>query len=84
MGLRLISTVQPALLVVALAALGCRAAPKVGLYGGLTEELLMRCGSMSLLFGWLFWRRGLELPMMAHAFAHLFSCAALSALTRGA
>jgi len=30
-----------------------------------------------LLFGWLYWKRGLEAAMMAHAFAHLFSAAAL-------
>lgn len=32
-----------------------------------------------LLFGWLYWRRGLEAAMLAHAFAHLFATAALSA-----
>lgn len=30
-----------------------------------------------ILFGWLFWRRGLEAAMLAHAFAHLFAWAAL-------
>ena len=30
-----------------------------------------------ILFGWLYWKRGLEAAMMAHAFAHLFSVAAL-------
>ena len=33
-----------------------------------------------LLFGWLFWRRGLEAAMAAHAFAHLFAWAALLAV----
>jgi len=33
-----------------------------------------------LLFGWLFWRWGLEAAMMAHAFAHLGAWAALLAL----
>lgn len=32
-----------------------------------------------MLFGWLFWRRGLEAAMIAHALAHLFSVAALAA-----
>jgi hypothetical protein len=31
-----------------------------------------------ILFGWLFWRRGLEAAMIAHALAHLFSVAALA------
>jgi membrane protease YdiL (CAAX protease family) len=31
-----------------------------------------------LLFGWLFWRRGLEAAMIAHAFAHLFGTIALA------
>jgi hypothetical protein len=31
-----------------------------------------------LLFGWLFWRRGLEAAMGAHALAHLFAWAALA------
>ena len=30
-----------------------------------------------ILFGWLFWRRGLEAAMIAHAFAHLLAWAAL-------
>lgn len=30
-----------------------------------------------VLFGWLFWRRGLEAAMMAHGSAHLFAWAAL-------
>jgi membrane protease YdiL (CAAX protease family) len=29
-----------------------------------------------LLFGWLFWRRGIEAAIMAHAAAHLLSTAA--------
>ena len=33
-----------------------------------------------ILFGWLFWRRGLEAAMIAHALAHLFSVIALAAL----
>jgi membrane protease YdiL (CAAX protease family) len=33
-----------------------------------------------LLFGWLFWRKGLEAAMIAHALAHLFAVAALAAL----
>ena len=33
-----------------------------------------------ILFGWLFWRRGLEAAMIAHALAHLFSVSALAAL----
>jgi membrane protease YdiL (CAAX protease family) len=33
-----------------------------------------------ILFGWLFWRRGLEAAMIAHALAHLFSVAALAVL----
>lgn len=33
-----------------------------------------------LMFGWLYWRRGLEAAMLAHALAHLFSTAALSLL----
>ena len=32
-----------------------------------------------LLFGWLFWRRGLEAAMIAHALAHLFGTIALAA-----
>lgn len=204
--LRLASTAQPALFVLAFAAIGLWAAPKVGLdapavrawaegrpvwptlrpglrpalvtgfavaailvalftilpglgggellrfstplitrllYGGITEELLMRWGLMSLiawtawrlagrptrvpawclvtaavasallfavghlplltmlapdapvaivllvlvcnfvpglLFGWLFWRRGLESAMVAHAFAHLVSWTVLLAV----
>ena len=31
-----------------------------------------------IMFGWLFWRRGLEAAMIAHALAHLFSVAALA------
>ncbi|MGQ0590887.1 MAG: CPBP family glutamic-type intramembrane protease [Sphingosinicella sp.] len=31
-----------------------------------------------LLFGWLFWRRGLEAAMLAHALAHLFAAVALA------
>lgn len=31
-----------------------------------------------LLFGWLFWRRGLEAAMIAHALAHLFSMIAIA------
>lgn len=31
-----------------------------------------------LLFGWLFWRKGLEAAMMAHALAHLVSTAVLA------
>jgi len=31
-----------------------------------------------MLFGWLFWRRGLEAAMIAHAIAHLVSTAALA------
>jgi len=34
-----------------------------------------------LLFGWLFWRRGLEAAMIAHAFAHLFGTIAIAALS---
>jgi membrane protease YdiL (CAAX protease family) len=33
-----------------------------------------------MLFGWLFWRRGLEAAMIAHALAHLFAVTALSVL----
>ena len=33
-----------------------------------------------MLFGWLYWRRGLEAAMMAHALAHLLSTAALALL----
>ena len=33
-----------------------------------------------LLFGWLYWRRGLEAAMIAHALAHLFGTIALSAV----
>ena len=33
-----------------------------------------------LLFGWLFWRRGLEAAIIAHALAHLFSTVAMAAL----
>ncbi len=33
-----------------------------------------------MLFGWLFWWRGLEAAMMAHALAHLFAWTALLAL----
>lgn len=33
-----------------------------------------------LLFGWLYWRRGLEAAMIAHALAHLFGTIALAAL----
>lgn len=31
-----------------------------------------------LLFGWLYWKRGLEAAMLAHALAHLFATAALA------
>lgn len=31
-----------------------------------------------LLFGWLFWRRGLEAAMMAHGLAHLFAAIAIA------
>lgn len=31
-----------------------------------------------MIFGWLFWRRGLEAAMMAHALAHAFAAAALA------
>lgn len=31
-----------------------------------------------IMFGWLYWRLGLEAAMLAHALAHLFSTAALS------
>lgn len=34
-----------------------------------------------LLFGWLFWRRGLEAAMIAHALAHLFGTIASLALS---
>lgn len=34
-----------------------------------------------MLFGWLFWRRGLEAAMMAHALAHLFAAAAAAAFS---
>jgi hypothetical protein len=33
-----------------------------------------------MLFGWLYWRRGLEAAMIAHALAHLLSTAALAPL----
>lgn len=33
-----------------------------------------------MMFGWLYWRRGLEAAMIAHALAHLFSTAALALL----
>ena len=33
-----------------------------------------------MLFGWLYWRRGLEAAMIAHALAHLFAVVALSIL----
>lgn len=33
-----------------------------------------------MLFGWLYWRHGLEAAMIAHALAHLFSTIALAAL----
>lgn len=33
-----------------------------------------------MLFGWLYWRRGLEAAMIAHALAHLLSTAALALL----
>ena len=33
-----------------------------------------------ILLGWLFWRRGLEAAMIAHALAHLFSVSALAVL----
>ncbi len=33
-----------------------------------------------MLFGWLYWRRGLEAAMVAHALAHLLSTAALALL----
>lgn len=33
-----------------------------------------------MLFGWLFWRRGLEAAMMAHALAHVFAAAATAFL----
>lgn len=33
-----------------------------------------------MVFGWLFWRRGLEAAMIAHALAHLLSTAALALL----
>lgn len=33
-----------------------------------------------MLFGWLYWRRGLEAAMIAHALAHLLSSAALAVL----
>ena len=36
-----------------------------------------------MLFGWLYWRRGLEAAMIAHALAHLLSTAALALLVEG-
>jgi len=33
-----------------------------------------------IVFGWLYWRRGLEAAIMAHAMAHLFSSAAMPVL----
>ena len=33
-----------------------------------------------MLFGWLYWRRGLEAAMLAHALAHLFSTAVSSVI----
>ena len=52
------------------------------LYGGLAEEVMMRWGLMSAVlfaltrvagrvYGWLFWRRGLEASMASHASTHL-------------
>ena len=51
------------------------------LYGGVTEELLLRRGFLTLLawplwvagvaFGWLFWRRSIEAARVAHATFHV-------------
>jgi membrane protease YdiL (CAAX protease family) len=44
--------------------------------------LLVLAGNFlpGIVFGWLFWRRGLEAAMIAHALAHLFSVIALAGL----
>ena len=47
------------------------------LLGGLTPSILLWViganTSLGILFGWLFWRRGLESAMVAHAMTHLVS-----------
>jgi membrane protease YdiL (CAAX protease family) len=40
--------------------------------------------TFGLLFGWLFWRRGLESAMVAHAMTHLVSYVATQLLDMGA
>ena len=47
------------------------------LLGGLTREtfawVIAANSSFGLVFGWLYWRRGLEAAMVAHALTHLVS-----------
>jgi membrane protease YdiL (CAAX protease family) len=43
----------------------------------LTAAVLAANFMPGLVFGWLFWKRGLEAAMMAHALAHLFAATAL-------
>lgn len=50
-----------------------------GVYGGLTTEVLAFVVGWNtlagLVFGWLFWRHGLEAAIVAHALAHLVAVA---------
>lgn len=48
--------------------------------GALIAMVVVGNALPGLLFGWLFWRRGLEAAMIAHALAHLFSTIAIAAL----
>ncbi len=43
---------------------------------GLLAAVLAGNAVPGLLFGWLFWRRGLEASMIAHALAHLLAAGA--------
>ncbi len=45
---------------------------------GLVGAVLIGNSIGGMLFGWLFWRRGLEAAMMAHALAHIFAAAAVA------
>ena len=49
------------------------------MYGGLTAEVLAFVVGWNtlagLVFGWLFWRHGLEAAIVAHALAHVVAVA---------